>query len=516
MPHDPELDKKLSEIRIELGNKIELVQTAIQHTIRIELDREIERMKLTIGTAWKLLGVTVALIVGAATFFSIKTAYDVDRGIEAAATKEVGKRLGDDSSSAPFRKVLSKALADSYLLRIAAAKSPGRGRFSSGAVELDAASAEQLTNSLKDNGTKEEDFRELVDVLASVPAGDGPSSATRQLVNFVRATSPDYDWAAQEPARRAYVLGRMSHINVADLVTASKVIIKDGSDASLVSAACDYLQWNGGRDVSDVLQPMLSNDNPRVAQECREALARIDPSNAAVQRYLDEATKAPPSAVGLARAVNVAAAILKGPPSLGSSLGEREPDAGADVRKSDAERMVKLALDKGLRFTYDEPFTESDVGRLIAVLQGGTGYGIDATLFLTKSGQAIFSEMLTSAAENNLSAFSQLVGKLTILPWFTSPSEHSGSPGRVHLTMSGNSFLKCSPDINVDSNAAPEGVDVELDAKKQLIAKYSDVVGNAKSGIVVGISDPKAISFEIRFEDAVRRQLEATPAGSAF
>jgi hypothetical protein len=156
------------------------------------------------------------------------------------------------------------------------------------------------------------------------------------------------------------------------------------------------------------------------------------------------------------------------------------------------------------------------VGRLIAVLQGGTGYGIDATLFLTKSGQAIFSEMLTSAAENNLSAFSQLVGKLTILPWFTSPSEHSGSPGRVHLTMSGNSFLKCSPDINVDSNAAPEGVDVELDAKKQLIAKYSDVVGNAKSGIVVGISDPKAISFEIRFEDAVRRQLEATPAGSAF
>jgi hypothetical protein len=82
--------------------------------------------------------------------------------------------------------------------------------------------------------------------------------------------------------------------------------------------------------------------------------------------------------------------------------------------------------------------------------------------------------------------------------------------------MSGDSFLKCSSGIKLDSNAAPEGVDVEVDAKNLLVAKYLDLFGNAKSGTIIEISHPRAINFEIKFEDSIRRQLEASSSKSMF
>jgi hypothetical protein len=221
--HPSEFHEKLDQFRSELQAQIEAVRGEIRPSIRSELDHEIERLKLTIGTAWKVLGVAIAVVVGAAAYFSIKTAYDVDKGIEAAANREVAHKLADDNVKSPFKRVLTKALVDSYLVRLARfesdqKKSPFQFPQS---VDLDAVAADQLTTSLKDPTTTEEDFKKVVEVLVRTRPYDNPTTSSRstsspvsrQLGNLVKGASPDFGWVLNEPSRRSFVLKRLAGIS---------------------------------------------------------------------------------------------------------------------------------------------------------------------------------------------------------------------------------------------------------------------------------------------------------------
>ena len=301
--HASEFNNKLSELRNELQTQIDDVHRQIQPSIRSELDREIERLKLTIGTAWKVLGVAIAVVVGAATYFSLKTAHDVDKGIEAAANKEVAHRLADDSTTAPFRRVVTKALADSYLIRLAKAQADedtARFQFPQ-PVELDGVSAEQLLSSLKDPATEEEDLRKIVEVLVrarpSAKSGNylvrsTSSPVSRQLVSLVKGAAQDFGWALNEPSRRAFALRRLDHTYDEDLVSASKTILKEEFDPGLLIAAAEYIEANGGIDSAPVLENAFNKtkDDPEVSGACLMALARVQSGSLIVQKRIVDLT----------------------------------------------------------------------------------------------------------------------------------------------------------------------------------------------------------------------------------
>ena len=168
-------------------------------------------------------------------------------------------------------------------------------------------------------------------------------------------------------------------------------------------------------------------------------------------------------------------------------------------------------MDKGLQFTYDSGFEDSDPGNIDGFLAKGHGgyWTLDQSLFLDDAGQSVLSSMLKAAAEQKLSDFSIFVAKLTVGRGLHELSANTTlrPAGRVQVKMSGASFIKCSPDIKLDNKSVPDGVFLEADSKNGLIAWYADLLGNTKSGTVLEIHGPKVMDFELKFEDAILKML---------
>jgi len=279
------IEGRLSVTERSFDEKLTNLRSDLERKIREELDREVERLKLTVGAAWKVLGVAIVVIVGAATFFSIKTAYDVDKGIESAAKSEVSRRLDTEKSDSPSKRVLARALMDSYMLRLAKADAD-TSRFSS-PVTLDDISAEQILDVVKDEQTKEEDFQEGVTVLVRAQTGDSGTRVFHALVSAVRADGQDFNWLNAQPSRRSYILTQLSRLDIADLVAASKLIIKTEPDPSLLRSAIFYVQQHGDRDSAEVLESKFkTTDSTDIQSAILLALARVKPTSPVLQEFI--------------------------------------------------------------------------------------------------------------------------------------------------------------------------------------------------------------------------------------
>jgi hypothetical protein len=476
--------------RTSSGLRIEFTQQ-----IAAAINQEIERLKVTVGSAWKVLVLTVAIVMGAGVFFSLKTAYDINQGIAQASQREVAHRLDSDSSSgsSSYRKIVTRAIIDSYLIELARYKIDTR-RFKQPPT-VDRTTADQLTAVLKDGSASDRDFADVVKVLVtsqSITSGSsdtvGPSPV-KTLVDALRASSSEFQWLKEEPLKRATILRGMSTIRdaqtVADLNKIAESTLDSGSEPQFLLAAVAYLKDNGTATEVPKLDMLASRTGDvNLRYLALQALARIDPRSSQLKSYLGSFPGSDTTLAHLAHSLDISGALVQGAPSQSRSLFE-EQDPSLNERAGFAEELLSSAIKAGAKFSYVFD-TERNSGQVFVYKgTGGSYQGVSPQLFVLDAGNKVIEHVLERAADNGTPEFGAVVSALR--PFSTSQL-FDDKPIIPHITISDlpSSGFSCGFPKNAPQMTQPE-LEVKSDGKLYCLNGDTEAIlnGSAKRGSVV-------------------------------
>jgi hypothetical protein len=346
-------------------------EVTIQKVVRAEVEHEVERWKLAVGTASKLLAVAVVLVGGLLTLFALKTAHDISLATTAAVHEQVARKIGSDDPKTPFNTALTRAVVDSYLLTME------RNRILSDPTSRPAALAPgtlaQLIGAFRSQATKEADFRDVAKVLAGTNGTDSWQTALQALADAVQASDRDYAWFKDQPTRRSYVLYELNNVKqmrgddktILDRIdTSARSLATDSSNRSDQIMAIRYLGSHGSlSDLSALEEASRSSDDNEIQLEAGYALARLQPNsdqcNVLTKRLLSQ----PVTLTNASHMLIFAEQLLDHADRNAFFPEDRAADRKS--REDAAATLIQRALQGNLRFAYHEGFGQNDFGQLM-------------------------------------------------------------------------------------------------------------------------------------------------------
>jgi len=205
------------------------VRDWVEKRVEHEYDRDRALIKDAIGGALKVLGWCVAFLAVGFAFLGVRTCFDLDRAIRAAADREVAKRLATDDPSSAFNRTVSKALFNSYVVAIARARSQEVTERDE--IIVDRGDVDQLMAMAFSPKTSKDDFDNVVRVLLQ-DSSDGETTAIirRRLTNLAAASESGARWIANDIEKRATLLDRASLAKATEFLPVVRMILADTSN----------------------------------------------------------------------------------------------------------------------------------------------------------------------------------------------------------------------------------------------------------------------------------------------
>jgi hypothetical protein len=405
---------RLTEQLEELKSVVEADRADIHKEIRAEIEHELDRARILLGTAWKVLVLAAGLVVAFFGFWGIKTARDVNDGIEAAAEKLVAGKLGTSSPGSPLRRVLDRATLDSYLIRLARkdAAQSNSARLRS-TVAVDDTTADRLLEIIRAGSQAENpDFEDALTVLVRARNRSSWPRVRMALVDVVRAEGTP--GLKRDAAARGRVLTAMRRQRIPELTASSKVLL-DESDPSLVLAAARYLAANGDVDCVPALEKKWAGTNsPDIQKAVVRALARLKPTSSTVTAYVSRVEGSPGSLSELAEAATVSGMMAQGPPQDRANAFFEEQEELDPVRLRLARRLLAAAVTKGVQFALD-PYGLDDEEALWAFMTAGRSTSVDPHALLGQGSHVVEAVLQDAASTNDVRALTRAVKAFSVV-----------------------------------------------------------------------------------------------------
>lgn len=479
----------MSKIEVDLTNdaidaRIERRLAHVQDSIELRLSKAVDaQFKNHFESAVKLFGWTFALIALVFTLFGIKTAIDLREAAKSTAMEEVKKKLAIEDPNSEFRRdvdrVVARGIINSYFLEVARNK----GEMFAPDVSVSDVDIQRLIDLLKHPKANDSDFRDAVEVLVRSNSSKRSNSIDRLLVALGNANEEQYKWMREQPEKRAALLELIREDKL--LATARAAASDEKTEKVLILAAIRYLENQQDLDGVRILDRLTERADIDVSRQAVEALAILSPDSKVVSKALTISRDA--SLDSAARALSLAAKLHR------SSNHYTYPgDPKQELRTSLASKVVLEAINQGFVFTLSSNFHDRKPGISLSKQGGLSVQYVLPTSLIAGQGSAIISRLIRESSNNNQT-------KLILRALCLADNEQCN--GVVYGTFDGNSKVRLSNGLIIDSKQAPAGIylrPASTASTAEILVSWTDQDAIRKTLVLDQLIDAHGMSFNVQ------------------
>jgi hypothetical protein len=484
---EAEIERKVSERLRELEERLD---QRVQASIRD--DRAF--VKDTIGVAFKVAGFAVAVVVVVLGVLGVKTYSDVRNAAKRAAENITDHYLQTPDGKRITESALDRAMLDSYLVRIALMNADNAKKE----LMIDDSGIDRLLRIVKNPDADRVTFDSAAKVLIRVLEGPDRLRLGESMVSevgetvavFISARDKDAKWLERNRGRRSSLLRQLSEssgvrqdgtLRFSDdqIKTACRELISSDAPNEFKMQAMMYLGANRDRDALEKLVE-LAEKGKELADDALLAVAKIDPKNDVVKKWLDELT-----GITSAPAKTISTAL---------KISEAWPQSEAD--RDTPIKLVEFASRHSRLFLYppqpDYILMECDEPRRLFIPS--------TILFDEKDGwtKIVDGALRSSAQQPDLKEFGWFLRWLTMKNYMP-PRTPVVS---VKLLVAQNSTITLEGGEIIDRRSAPNGVVVvpEEETKdgkpsEQIKIVWTDAEKQQRSSILTKFENAKDLRF---------------------
>ena len=514
---DAEIERKLSE-------RLREVQESLDQRVQKTTHDDREFVKETIGVAFKIAGIAVAIVVFVLGVLGWKTYDAINKAVTDAAANKANEYFSTPQGRRIIDSTLDRSVLDSYLIRIALMKTDTASYKD---LKMDDYDAERLLRIVNSDKVDDATFESAADVLI-VAFGSPGRTGTAMLTEvgeafavFISAKNKDAKWLERNRTKRAWLLGKLSQSSFSEdqIKTACRELISSDAPNEFKLGAIMYLGTVKDNDALDKLVDIaLTGKDLRLSALL--ALAKINPKNEVLTKWIAELDRTPaPAFETVVAALEMSGVLISDNDTrlklmdfasrhsrlavsawLGSnSLLGYTMALGSETKK---------ALDYLIVFDPAAPRTSKQIISSVIIDREDDNWSAPANGLLEKYAQ-----------QQDLKDFLRFVTWLTMQDYIASKTGLKRPPVLgVKILLSEDSEIHLKNGETANRQSAPNGVFVSAigpeansNASDQLQIKWIDAKQEAKSAVVLGFKNAGAFRFKCannaEFEEEVFNQM---------
>src|SRR5262249_37220246 len=476
---------KLPNASEELDERIEKRLALLRDSIELKLTKEVDsQLKARFETTGKILGWAFGLVAIVFAAFGIKTLFDVKEVARATAIDEVKKKLAIDDPNSEFRrdidKIIARGLIDSYLLTLAKSKNE---RFRSD-LNISESDLRRLKALVVDPKTSEKDFSDAIEILLKSNLHGRDETIERLIQVIGTGTDESYRWISNQPEKKASLL----RLYTGDKLTqvSSAAMGDEKSPKSLLIAAIKY---SGSKDKQSgkLLEGLTRHKDLDIANEAVLALARVEPTSAAVKAVLDKPRKTNDDG-DWARAMRLAIEVAK--PSR-PEIFENDPNLKA--RQSAAAEAFRAAIARDFVFRLSSNFSRGSSASLY--VSSRSNYSIlypVSTDIIRGASQGVITPLFHLASKNH-DDFLRTTRAFCL-------EDDARCWGLVKASLENGGEIILQGGVELRKATAPGGVTIRAESTKPdspVIVTWTDTNAAPRRGVFSSIKNAEQMNFSI-------------------
>lgn len=469
----------------------------VDKRVNEQIDRAREFLKLTIGTAMKILAGVVVTLLFFLTVFGVKTAYDISQAIEQMIQAAIDKRLDKQDPLAAYRSeaetLYDRALVDS--LRIATIRADNSSDHWDN-PELTPVQQQRLIKIISNPKTSLELFNEAAIILRQASHQELWPAAAARIYQLI-SDAEESEWINQQSQKLAKLIDVLAARPYAQGTYSIRSLIRnDAVEESVQVAAIRHAAAVRDFAAIDDIEILSRSNSPELERAARHALAHLKPTSQAVSQWVNDYTNTQNAT--LQHHAEALQLFIQLNYANRRARFRSDHDLDIPVRTQTAKMLLSTAVLSGVRFiSYRTGWRGREFGFEIAFADQ---LGVPVRDRISRAalfgpGVRIVYDLLREWA-SDMSKFKSLLDAVSI-------QQQTGGHrlSVLQVKLDGDSKLVLESGKEISSMQAEQGVTLvpgNYNGNVAIQANWRDPVGLLQSGRVVDIRDGASLSFTIK------------------